>query len=391
LIGQALAGTWSLKATDAAAEDTGTLVEWCLLPETEPAPTTHTVGGTVGGLAGSGLVLSLNGSAQTLAVPANGAFQFPAGLATGSSYAVGIATQPANPAQTCSVANGSSTIGTADVTDVAVTCVTNSYTVGGNVAGLAGSGLVVSLNGGAQTLPLSANGAFTFPAPLASGSSYAVTVTTQPSGPQQACSVANGSGTVGGSNVTNVAISCTTSTFTIGGSVAGLAGSGLVLSLNGGAQSLPVAANGSFTFPAALVDGSSYVVTVAQQPSTPTQTCVVANGSGTFGSANVTNVVVSCTTNAYTICGTITGYLGSGLVLSLDGGAQTLPVPATGAFVFPAAVPSGSTYTVTIASQPDDPPGACSVTNGSGTVAAANVTNIAVSCREWIFEDGFDG
>ena len=389
--GQALAGTWSLKATDAAAEDTGTLVEWCLLPETEQAPTTYTIGGTVGGLSGSGLVLSLNGNAQTVAVPANGTFEFPAGLATGSSYVVGVATQPANPAQTCSITNGSGTIGAADVTNVAVSCITNSYTVGGNVAGLAGSGLVVSLNGGAQTLPLSANGAFTFPSPLASGSSYAVTVAIQPSGPQQTCTVANGTGTVGAANVTNVAISCTTSTYTVGGSVAGLAGDGLVLSLNGGAQSLPVSANGTFTFPAALVDGSSYVVTIAQQPSAPTQTCAVANGSGTVVAGNVTDVAISCTTNAYTIGGDVTGYLGSGLVLSLNGGAQTLPVSATGAFAFAASVPSGSTYDVTIESQPDDPPGLCTVTNGNGTVAAANVTNIAVSCREWIFADGFDG
>ena len=167
-----------------------------------------------------------------------------------------------------------------------------NYTVGGSVTGLAGSGLVLSLNG-SQSLPVAANGSFTFPTALADGSSYAVTVTTQPGTPAQTCTVSNGGGVLAGANVTNVAVACTTNTYTVGGSVTGLAGSGLVLSLNG-SQSLPVAANGSFTFPTALLDGSSYAVTVTTQPSAPIEVCTVSNGSGTLAGANVGNVAVSC-------------------------------------------------------------------------------------------------
>ena len=87
---------------------------------------------------------------------------------------------------------------------------------------------------------------------------------------------------------------------TVGGSVSGLAGSGLVLQLNG-AGDLAIGADGAFTFANSLVGGSPFAVTVAAQPSAPIQTCTVANGSGTVGAANVTNVAVSCVTEVDSI------------------------------------------------------------------------------------------
>ena len=287
--GQTLAGSWVLNVSDNAGSDTGTLDQWCLVPATSGGPTTYTVGGTVGGLTGSGLVLSLNSGAQTLPVAANGAFTFPSGLANGAAYAVTVGTQPSG--QTCSVTNGSGTISGANVTNVAVTCTASTFTIGGTVSGLSGSGLVLSLNAGAQTLPISANGAFTFPTGIANGTPYAVTVGTQPSG--QTCLVANGSGTVSGANVTNVAVTCANSTFTIGGNVTGLLGNSVTLSLNG-TESLPVASNGSFVFTTMLGNGASYAVTVQTQPTSPAEVCTVTGGSGTVAGANVTSVQVDC-------------------------------------------------------------------------------------------------
>ena len=82
-------------------------------------------------------------------------------------------------------------------------------TVGGTVSGLTGSGLVLQKNGGDDlAIGPSANGPFTFATKLTNGSSYAVTVKTQPSNPTQTCSVANGMGTLVGSDVTNVEVSC---------------------------------------------------------------------------------------------------------------------------------------------------------------------------------------
>lgn len=85
-----------------------------------------------------------------------------------------------------------------------------AYTVGGTVAGLAGSGLVLGLNTGTETLPISVNGNFAFATALANGASYAVVVQTQPSAPAQVCSVASGSGTISGADVTNIAVTCVT-------------------------------------------------------------------------------------------------------------------------------------------------------------------------------------
>jgi sugar lactone lactonase YvrE len=87
---------------------------------------------------------------------------------------------------------------------------------------------------------------------------------------------------------------------TVGGTVSGLAGSGLVLTDNG-TDPLGVAASGSFVFAAKVQNGEAFSVQVLSQPAQPTQTCVVVHGSGTAGSADVTDVAVSCTTNPPTL------------------------------------------------------------------------------------------
>lgn len=81
----------------------------------------YTVGGTVTGLEGSGLVLQ-NSSGKYLSVTASGSFTFPSGLDNGASYSVTVRTQPSNPSQTCTVTNATGTIEKADVTDVLVNC-----------------------------------------------------------------------------------------------------------------------------------------------------------------------------------------------------------------------------------------------------------------------------
>jgi hypothetical protein len=84
-------------------------------------------------------------------------------------------------------------------------------------------------------------------------------------------------------------------TFTVGGTVSRLKGSGLVLQVNGG-NSLPVPANGSFVFTTALASGTAYSVTVSTQPSNPSQNCSVMNGSGTVTNATISTVAVTCLT-----------------------------------------------------------------------------------------------
>jgi hypothetical protein len=85
----------------------------------------------------------------------------------------------------------------------------STYTVSVAVSGLSGAELVLQDNGG-NNLAVSSSGTLKFSAALASGANYSVTVLAQPSG--QTCSVVNGSGTVGASNITNIVVSCIGST-----------------------------------------------------------------------------------------------------------------------------------------------------------------------------------
>lgn len=80
-------------------------------------------------------------------------------------------------------------------------------------------------------------------------------------------------------------------TFTIGGTVSGLSGTGLRLSSNG--VTLDISGNGPFAFANALPSGTQFNVTIAAQPGKPTQTCTVAGGSGTLA-GNVSAIQVTC-------------------------------------------------------------------------------------------------
>jgi 6-phosphogluconolactonase len=165
----------------------------------------------------------------------------------------------------------------------------------------------------------------------------------------------------------------------IGGTVSGLAGSGLVLTDNG-SNHLGVSGNGSFTFASRVAVGSAYSIAVLTQPMQPSQTCMVVNGSGYAGGSKVANISVTCTTNRYTVGGTVFGLAGSAIQLS-DNGIDTLPVNNDGIFVFPSPVLSGSAYSVSITTQPSDPTLHCAVTGGIGVVMAAHVSNISIMCK----------
>ena len=170
------------------------------------ASNTYAVGGNVSGLVGS-VTLRLNG-ASPRTITTNGAFSFAPALAQGFPYVVTVATQPAG--QACTVSSGTGTVN-GPVSNVQVACSANAYTVGGTITGLTGS--VVLQNNGGDSLTSSADGAFTFATPVATGGTYNVTVQTQPSG--ETCTVTNGSGTIGGANVTNVGVACVSNTATI--------------------------------------------------------------------------------------------------------------------------------------------------------------------------------
>jgi hypothetical protein len=82
-----------------------------------------------------------------------------------------------------------------------------AYTVGGTLTGLPAGDTITLL--GPDNLTLSANGTFTFPTPLADGQPYSVGVMWFYGGTPMGCTLTNGSGTISGANVTNVAVQCT--------------------------------------------------------------------------------------------------------------------------------------------------------------------------------------
>ncbi|MGH8174663.1 MAG: hypothetical protein ACREV5_00165 [Steroidobacter sp.] len=341
------------------------------------------ISGRVSGLMGSGLVLQNNGG-DPIGIDSNGEFTFPRKLASGAQYEVTVRSHPSDLAQTCTVANGSGAIAQADITGVLVSCSTGQYAIGGEVQGLVGSGLILR-NNGADDLPVNANGRFTFRSALASGGTYHVTIAQPPVNPTQVCALSNASGTVGAGNVANIRVRCESREFTVGGRVSGLIGAGLVLQ-NNGDDALAIAANGEFTFPASLVGGAPYNVTVLKQPESPAQTCAVSNGAGTVATSDIGNVLVICTGSGFTIGGTVTGLKSRKEIQLRNNGGDPLEVRRNGPFTFGALAPNGARYDVTVSrrgsSGDDDDDRRCRVENGRGVVAGADITDIRVICKD---------
>jgi hypothetical protein len=168
------------------------------------ARNTYGLKGAVSGLAAAGLVLANGDERLPLAGGAAAlAFQTPVGY--GLAYAVTVATQPLN--QTCTIARGTGTMGAADVTDIAVTCVDNVYRIGGTIAALHAAGLM--LFNGSQNLTVAAGAtSFQWPPSVNAGAAYTVTVKRQPTG--QVCKIVGGTGTgtVGNGDVASIQVAC---------------------------------------------------------------------------------------------------------------------------------------------------------------------------------------
>jgi hypothetical protein len=86
--------------------------------------------------------------------------------------------------------------------------VTSAFTVGGTLTGLPAGDTVTLQDNGSDNLTLNTNGTFTFPTALPSGQSYSVTVSETGGGTETTITLMNGSGTIYGANVTNVAVQC---------------------------------------------------------------------------------------------------------------------------------------------------------------------------------------
>ena len=168
-------------------------------------------------------------------------------------------------------------------------------------------------------------------------------------------------------------------TYTVGGTVIGLAAGGKVV-LNNAEEDVTVMANGEFIFPARFADGRPYAVTVKIQPAVPSQTCSVTGGAGTIAGENVSGVKIECKYAVYTVGGTMSGLPEGNHVVLQNNQRDDLVVSANGKFNFAGPLNDGSLYEVTILSQKLQPKWFCSVEKASGTLAGDNVASIDVAC-----------
>lgn len=339
----------------------------------------YTVNVTVNGMNGTSQALVLqNNATDNLAISNDGTYAFTSDVADRNSYHVSILTQPTAPDLICSISNPTGTINGAAVNNIIVTCDSTAYSLGFDVNGLAGSGLIVANDAG-ESLIVSADGQHSFSQPLADGSNYSVFIAQQPSSPEQVCTASNNSGLINGADVNNVMINCVTlqtGTFSIGGRVSGLLMDDFTIQNNTG-ETLNVTGNGEFTFISALASGDSYSVSILTEPSF--NTCTIINNSGTITSNNITGILVNCEPKRYTVQVNITGLVGSGLVMS-NHGSDIMAVPANGLYQFARTIPLRFPFNVSIVSQPTTPLQTCHVTNGSGVSSNAVQVRVDVDC-----------
>ncbi|MBC3877155.1 hypothetical protein H8K38_04980 [Undibacterium sp. FT79W] len=265
------------------------------------------VGGTVTGLGttGANSVILMNEQNFTRTLTADGPFSF--NVASNANYSVVVYSQPN--LVNCTVANGTGKMtGEGALNNILVTCVPN-VPVSGTLSGMADSGTITLNNNTVnpatsvatdKTMALSANGAFQLTNYVVSGYRYNVTVAMPPAA--QYCTVANGTGVADNkypNAINNVAVSCVPAV-PVKVTVNGLtAGNTLTLSnattAKSTADTLAISTIGIYNFGWSLLNGMTYAVTVATQPTG--QTCTVQNASGV---ADITkpdaasNVVVNC-------------------------------------------------------------------------------------------------
>jgi hypothetical protein len=339
-------------------------------------------------------VLQDNG-ADNLSVSANGPFTFATALAGGTPYSVTVQTNPSG--QTCTVSSGSGTIAAANVTNVSVSCTATTTTpgsddfnradgsLGPNWADISDGGLAIASQAVAGTSGSVVTGDIRTAESYASDQYSQVEVTsTQLTGGQwigPAVRVQNGgqNAYVGIYNWNNG--SPDLMLFKRSGSnwtqLGGTYNSGALIA---GTQ-LQVKAIGSTI---------SFVQNGVQRISaTDTSLSGGAPGIMSFGTGRVDNWSGGNATGGgttYTVGGSVSGLAGT--VVLQDNGADNLSVSANGPFTFATALAGGTPYNVTVQTYPSGQ--TCTVSNGSGTIAAANVTNVAVSCMATTTTPGSD-
>lgn len=165
------------------------------------------LGGQITGITKTGLVLTNNGGSD-YAVPvfANGAsggeFYFPNLISTDDRYNVAVKAMPSN-VEKCDVTNPSGRAAY-HVYTVYINCTLKTQALSGTVANLRNTLVLVN---GSNQVELQAGATSFALARVPQDSPYTVAVLRQPA--DQSCTVTNGTGIMGATDVTNVTVTCT--------------------------------------------------------------------------------------------------------------------------------------------------------------------------------------
>jgi hypothetical protein len=351
----------------------------------------YTVGGAVTGLTGP-VVLQDNGG-DALTVPASGSFTFATALAQGAAYDVTIATQPAG--QTCTITGGSGTMPAAAITTITVTCTTPASgstasddfnradgSLGPNWTDMADGGLAIASDAVTGTAAAGPSGDMWTAGAFGSDQFSQIQLTgTQLTGGQWiGVTVRAQDGGQDGYtglyfwNYGNPELMLFARS---DGNWSQLGGAVPTGPLPGGTV-LEVDASGPAI---SLLENGAQVITATDTSITGGAPGIMAFGTaqagdwagGDLGSSPGPG---SGPTAAYTVGGAVTGLTGP--VVLQDNGGDALTVPASGSFTFATALAQGAAYDVTIATQPAGQ--TCTITGGSGTMPAAAITTITVTC-----------
>jgi hypothetical protein len=166
----------------------------------------------------------------------------------------------------------------------------------------------------------------------------------------------------------------------LAGTISGVTKPGMILTNNDGSDyEVPVPSNGTgttqFIFPGLISSDDKYDVRVKSVPSNvDIKTCQYLYNTGRAG-FDVTNIQISCAFKTQALTGTVSNLKGE---LVLINGSDRVAVPAGATTFSMAKVAQDAPYGVSILTNPAGQ--TCTIANGVGTVGAADVTNVTVTC-----------
>lgn len=178
--------------------------------------------------------------------------------------------------------------------------------------------------------------------------------------------------------------------YTVKGTVTGIVYPGAVIATNGQELALtpPSTPGGtvSFAFPKKLEYGDEYNVVFTKDADN--QSCGIndqnsyPNNRDTAGRLADINITLVCVLDTYTVGGKVIGLAADGLVVANGSNTGTVALAKAennATFNYNVAnVAYGVTYSIDVVKQPTGQ--TCTVTNPAGTVGAANVTNVDITC-----------